>query len=62
MRKLHKDVVWKTKHLINDVIFVSRVPLAIVNKAHQANQIYPFAISLIESIRTYERTLEKVRN
>ena len=38
-----------------------RVPLAIVNKAHQANQIYPFAISLIESVRTYERTLEKVR-
>lgn len=38
-----------------------RVPLAIVNKAHQANQIYPFAISLIESNRTYERTLDKVR-
>jgi len=32
-----------------------------VNKAHQANQIYPYAISLIESVRTYERTLEKVR-
>lgn len=39
-----------------------RVPLPIVNKAHQANQLYPFAISLIESIRTYERTLEKVRS
>ena len=37
-----------------------RVPLAIVNKAHQANQLYPFAISLIESVRTYERTLEKM--
>ena len=37
-----------------------RVPLTIVNKAHQANQIYPYAISLIESVRTYERTLEKV--
>jgi dynein heavy chain 1 len=37
-----------------------RVPLAIVNKAHQANQLYPFAISLIESCRTYERTCEKV--
>ena len=37
-----------------------RVPLAIVNKAHTANQLYPFAISLIESVRTYERTLEKV--
>lgn len=38
-----------------------RVPLAIVNKAHQANQLYPFAISLIESVKTYQRTLEKVR-
>lgn len=37
-----------------------RVPLAIVNKAHQANNVYPFAISLIESVRTYERTLEKI--
>ena len=37
-----------------------RVPLAIVNRAHQANQLYPFAISLIESVRTYERTCEKV--
>ena len=31
-----------------------------MNKAHQANQLYPFAISLIESVRTYERTLEKL--
>lgn len=37
-----------------------RVPLAVVNKAHQANQLYPFAISLIESVRTYERSLEKM--
>lgn len=41
-------------------LFFCRVPLTIVNKAHQANQIYPYAISLIESVRTYERTLEKV--
>ncbi|KAL7038933.1 hypothetical protein ACKWTF_009751 [Chironomus riparius] len=39
-----------------------RVPLAIVNKAYQANQIYPFAISLIESVRTYERTLDKIED
>lgn len=42
------------------IVVFFRVPLAIVNKAHQANQLYPFAISLIESVRTYERTLEKV--
>ena len=34
-----------------------QVPLAIVNKA---NQLYPFAISLIESVRIYVRTLEKM--
>jgi dynein heavy chain 1 len=38
-----------------------RVPLAIVSKAHQANQQYPFAISLMESVRTYERTCEKIQ-
>lgn len=38
-----------------------RVPLGIVNKAHQANQLYPFAMSLRESVRTYECTLDKVR-
>lgn len=42
------------------MIFRFSIPLAIVNKAHQANQTYPFAVSLIESVRAYERTLEKV--
>ena len=37
-----------------------RVPLVVVNKAHMANQIYPFAVSLIESVRMYERTCDKV--
>jgi len=37
-----------------------RVPLSIVNKAHQANQLYPFAMSLFESVATYTQTLEKV--
>ena len=36
-----------------------RVPLAIVNKAHTANQLYPFAISLHESVNSYERTYDK---
>lgn len=42
------------------ILFDSSIPLAIVNKAHQANQTYPFAVSLIESVRAYDRTLEKV--
>ncbi|VEL20966.1 unnamed protein product [Protopolystoma xenopodis] len=37
-----------------------RVPLVIVNRAHQTNQFYPFAISLIESVRTYESTCNKI--
>ena len=37
-----------------------RVPLSIVNKAHQANQLYPFAMSLFESVRTYHQTLDKI--
>ena len=37
-----------------------RVPLAIVRQANDANQYYPFAISLIESVRTYEMANEKV--
>lgn len=37
-----------------------RVPLAILNKALQANQLYPSAMSLIESLKSYERTCEKL--
>ena len=39
-----------------------RIPLGIVNKAHQANQLYPFAISLIETVKSYETACEKVDN
>lgn len=39
-----------------------RVPLAILNKAHQANQLYPSAMSLIESLKSYERTCEKLED
>lgn len=56
------EIITLAKEVRNLKILNFRVPLAIVNKAHQANQLYPFAVSLIESIRTYERTLEKVRH
>jgi hypothetical protein len=36
--------------------------LAIVNKSHQASQLYPYAISLIESVRAYERTCNIISN
>lgn len=37
-----------------------RIPLKIVNTAHQANILYPFAISLLESIRTYDSINERI--
>jgi len=39
-----------------------RVPLSIVNKAHQANQLYPFAISLIESVATYDAINDRIQD
>uniref|UniRef100_H3C202 Dynein cytoplasmic 1 heavy chain 1 n=1 Tax=Tetraodon nigroviridis TaxID=99883 RepID=H3C202_TETNG len=54
------EIITLSKEVRNLKWLSFRVPLAIVNKAHQANQLYPFAISLIESVRTYERTCEKV--
>lgn len=55
-----REIITLYKEVRNLKALGFRVPLAIVNKAHQANQLYPFAVSLIESVRTYERTLEKV--
>ncbi len=37
-----------------------RIPLPVVNKAHQANQLYPSAISLLESVRTYDSINERI--
>ena len=37
-----------------------RVPLLLVNKANQANQLYPHAVSLMESVRTYDFTCERI--
>lgn len=54
------EIITLSKEVRNLKTLGFRVPMAIVNKAHQANQLYPFAISLIESVRTYEMTLEKV--
>ncbi|CAB0033630.1 unnamed protein product [Trichogramma brassicae] len=56
------EIITLSKEVRNLKNLGFRVPIAIVNKAHQANLLYPFAISLIESIRTYERTLEKIED
>lgn len=39
-----------------------RVPLNIVNFSHHANMLYPFAMSLLESIRTYDSINERIAN
>ena len=36
------------------------MPLVLVNRAAQANQLHPHAVCLIESVRTYQATCEKV--
>ncbi|KAL3873221.1 hypothetical protein ACJMK2_036362 [Sinanodonta woodiana] len=56
------EIITLSKEVRNMRWLGFRVPLAIVNKAHQANQLYPFAMSLIESIRTYQQTLQKVED
>ncbi|ESP05087.1 hypothetical protein LOTGIDRAFT_151884 [Lottia gigantea] len=60
MTNFQPEIIQLSKEVRNLRWLGFRVPLVIVNKAHQANQLYPFAISLIESVQTYERTLDKI--
>lgn len=54
------EVITLAKEVRNLKNLSYRMALGIVNKAHQANQLYPFAISLIETVKSYETTCEKV--
>uniref|UniRef100_A0A915BJF8 Dynein heavy chain, cytoplasmic n=6 Tax=Parascaris univalens TaxID=6257 RepID=A0A915BJF8_PARUN len=54
------DVVTLFKEVRNLKHMGFRIPLKIVNTAHQANLLYPFAISLLESIRTYDSINERI--
>ena len=54
------EIITLSKEVRNLKSMGFRVPLSIVNKAHQANGLYPFAISLIESIRTYDAINERI--
>lgn len=54
------DIIILAKEVRNLRSLGFRVPLGIVNKAHQANQHFPFAVSLIETVKAYERACEKV--
>ena len=39
-----------------------RIPFKIMSLSHQANATYPYAISLLESMKLYESTNEVVLN
>ncbi|CAH8499852.1 unnamed protein product [Heterobilharzia americana] len=54
------EVITLAKEVRNMKWLGFRVPLGIVNRAHQTNQLYPYAISLIESVRTYETACGKI--
>lgn len=56
------EVITLAKEVRNLRSLGFRVPLAVVNKAHQANQLYPYAISLIETVKLYERACDKILN
>lgn len=55
------DIIILAKEVRNLKSLGFRITLAIVNKAHQANQHFPFAVSLIETVKAYERACEKVK-
>ncbi|CAF4518371.1 unnamed protein product, partial [Rotaria sp. Silwood2] len=54
------EIIMLTKEVRNLKWLGFRVPLPLVNKAHQANQIYPYAIGLLESVRAYELSSTKI--
>uniref|UniRef100_A0A914WGW8 Dynein heavy chain tail domain-containing protein n=1 Tax=Plectus sambesii TaxID=2011161 RepID=A0A914WGW8_9BILA len=54
------EVITLSKEVRNLKNMGFRIPLPVVNKAHQANQLYPFAISLLESVRTYDSINDKI--
>lgn len=56
----HSQIITLSKEVRNLKWLGFRVPLVIVNKALQANHLYPFAISLKASVRTYQQTLDKL--
>ncbi|XP_074602445.1 dynein heavy chain, cytoplasmic isoform X2 [Brevipalpus obovatus] len=54
------DIITLAKEVRNLKSLGFRVPIAISNKALQVNNMYPFAISLVQSVKSYERACERV--
>lgn len=57
-----QEIITLSKEVRNLKWLGFRVPLTIINKAHQANQLYPFAVSLTESVNTYVAVCQRVEN
>ena len=57
-----QEIITLSKEVRNLKWLGFRVPLTIINKAHQANQLYPFAVSLKESVNTYGAVCQRVAN
>jgi dynein heavy chain 1 len=38
-----------------------QVPHSVISVAKDAKRVYPFAVSLMESVRTYQQTLQKIK-
>lgn len=55
-----QEIITLSKEVRNLKWLGFRVPLTIINKAHQANQLYPFAVSLTESVNTYGAVCARV--
>jgi dynein heavy chain 1 len=56
----HPQIIELFKEVRNLKWLNFRVPLVVVNKALQANHLYPFAISLMASVRSYSQILDKL--
>ncbi|BHF62050.1 Cytoplasmic dynein 1 heavy chain 1 [Sparganum proliferum] len=54
------DVITLAKEVRSMKVMGFRVPLSIVNKAHQTSQLYPSATSLNQSLQIYEATCAKI--
>lgn len=57
----HPQIITMSKEVRHLKWLGFRVPLSITNKALQASHMYPYGISLKSSLRTYQQTLDKLR-
>lgn len=57
---LSTEIIMLSKEVRNLRALGFRVPLPIIDKSHQTNVLYPFAVPLIESVRIYDNVIVKL--